>query len=77
MPNPQTRIFVTPGAGRKTPLPIPGSNAAVPAEGRFVLNSFAAQRLLRCGDLVAGAAPAAAPGALSAAAAATTNKKEG
>lgn len=77
MPNPQTRIFVVPGAGRKMPLPIPGSNAAVPAEGRLVLNSFAVQRLLRCGDLVAGAAPAAAPGATKAAIAATTDKKEG
>lgn len=56
MPNPQTKIFVAPGAGRKSPLPIPGERISVPAEGRLVTQSFAVQRLLRCGDLVAATA---------------------
>lgn len=90
MPNPltpsaPTRIFVVPGRGRKTPLPIPGYDNAVPAEGRLVVNSLAVLRLLRCGDLIeapspegAKATPSAAAKAVAAVgAAAPTDTKEG
>ena len=45
------KVFVTPGAGRKTPLPIPGG-PLVPAGGRVVPLNVAVQRLIRTGDLV-------------------------
>lgn len=61
MPNPQTKVFVVPGAGRKMPLPVPGDKISVPAEGRLVIKSLAVMRLLRCGDLVEQSAPAPVP----------------
>ncbi len=55
------KIFVKPGEGRKVPLPIPGTNVRVPADGLNVVKDFAVIRLLRTGDLVAGDKPGAAP----------------
>lgn len=68
MPSQQTvktpqKLFVKPGEGRKVPLPIPGSNLRVPAEGMNVVKTIAVIRLLRVGDLIAVEAPAPAPAA--------------
>ncbi len=65
MPNnptikPPEKMLVKPGEGRKIPLPIPGTNVKVPAEGMSVVKTMAVIRLLRVGDLVPvqAAAPA-------------------
>jgi hypothetical protein len=55
------KVFVKPGEGRRVPLPLPGRLGSVPAAGRMVAKDFAIQRLIRNGDLVVGAPPAAAP----------------
>ncbi len=84
MPNlPIEKIFVKPGEGRKVPLPIPGTNVRVPADGRTVVKDIAVIRLLRVGDLVkteppsAATAPTAAAPAPAATAATKTTAKEG
>jgi hypothetical protein len=62
------KVFVTPGPGRKTPLPLPGGGS-VPANGTTVVRTLAIERLIRSKDLVVGTSPAAP--------AAKTNSKEG
>lgn len=57
MYNPE-KIFVTVGAGRKVPLPIPGGGT-VPGLGGYVSRTMEVERLLANGDLVLGTAPAA------------------
>ncbi len=51
------KIFVTVGAGRKVPLPLPGGGA-VPGLGGYVRRDMEVERLLANGDLVAGSPPA-------------------
>ncbi len=54
------QVYVKPGPGRKVPLPIPGGEGVVPAEGKTVTKSRAVRRLLRTGDLELATAPATA-----------------
>lgn len=56
----RAKVFVTPGPGRKVPLPIPGGGL-VPAEGDTVVQTTAVTRLIASGDLVVGKAPEGAP----------------
>jgi len=52
------KVFVVPGEGRKTPLPLPGGGT-IPATGKTVPRSIAVERLIRSGDLVVTEAPPA------------------
>jgi hypothetical protein len=52
----QNKVFVTPGAGRKVPLPLPGGGS-VPAGGATVVKTLHVVRLIASGDLVEGTAP--------------------
>lgn len=57
------KIFVVPGVGRKTPLPLPGTNITIPPEGRTVTKTLAVIRLLKSGDLIVGAPTIVVPDA--------------
>jgi hypothetical protein len=56
------KIFVTVGAGRKVPLPIPGGGS-VSGLGNFINRTMEVERLLANGDLVLGKPPAPEPAA--------------
>lgn len=57
------KIFVVPGVGRKTPLPLPGTNITIPHDGRTVTKTLAVIRLLKSGDLIVGAPTIVVPDA--------------
>lgn len=82
MPSPQTpdapeKVMVSPGPGRKVPLPLPGTGVLIPAEGKAVVMTLAVQRLVRSGDLVVAKAGTTAPAPTPAAATTKTDVKEG